>query len=277
MTSDRKSGSNHPTRIIFLHHSTGWHIWNGNRGTVLSGIIGKLSKRLSYKFYSKAALPELFERYNKKYKTDYVINELTFPKKTPYGWNNYPFDYYNIWVKNSGPEHFIEEPTLEILAKKFQVIVLKHCFPVCNIQADKDASDVNSDFKSPGNYKLQYSALKRKMSEFPDTKFIVFTGVAQVKSQISEDEAIKAKDFFSWVVNEWDLPDDNIYIWDFYNIQTEGGLYFKDSYAVSESDSHPNAAFSGQASELLFNRIIDVIATGGLETNLKGERIPSKL
>ena len=35
-----------------------------------------------------------------------------------------------------------------------------------------------------------------------------------------------------------DQPDDNIYIWDLYSLQTEGGLYFKDEYAVSEKDSH---------------------------------------
>jgi len=49
----------------------------------------------------------------------------------------------------------------------------------------------------------------------------LFTGAAQVKSQISEDEAKRAKEFFEWAVKEWDLPNDNIYIWDFYNLQTE--------------------------------------------------------
>jgi hypothetical protein len=74
------------------------------------------------------------------------------------------------------------------------------------------------------------------------------------------------------VITEWDLPDDNIYIWDLYNLQTEGGLYFKDSYAYSVNDSHPNAVFSGNVVELLFNRIIDIIESDGRKTTLTGEK-----
>ena len=110
------------------------------------------------------------------------------------------------------------------------------------------------------------------MSEFPDTKFILFTGAAQVKSQISEDEAKRAKEFFEWAVKEWDLPNDNIYIWDFYNLQTEWGIYLQDDNAYSVNNSHPNEIFSGNALELLFYRIIDVIKTNGSETTLVGKR-----
>ena len=89
------------------------------------------------------------------------IEEMAFPKASPYGWHNYPYDYYNIWVKNAGNEPFMEEPTLEILTKQYQVVIFKHCFPVSNIQPDQDSADINSDFKSLSNYKLQYLALKR--------------------------------------------------------------------------------------------------------------------
>ena len=34
---------------------------------------------------------------------------MSFPKPNPYGWNNYPYDYYNIWVKNAGEELYMEE------------------------------------------------------------------------------------------------------------------------------------------------------------------------
>lgn len=259
-------------RIVFLHHSIGQNIWNGNRQTTFSKMIEKISPRLSYKFYKKAALPKLFEKYNKDFNADYSINELTFPKRAKYGWHNYPYDYYNIWVKNGGNNNFMEEPTLQMLTKEFHVIIFKHCFPVCNIQHNRDYADINSDYKSLANYKLQYLALREKLSEFPDTKFILFTGAAQVKSQISEDEAKRAKEFFEWVVKEWDLPNNNIYIWDFYNLQTEGGIYFNDINAYSATNSHPNDFFSGYTSELLFNRIIDVIKTNGFETTLTGER-----
>ncbi len=40
------------------------------------------------------------------------LEEVAFPKSKPYGWNNYPYDYYNIWVNNAGPKPFMKEPTL---------------------------------------------------------------------------------------------------------------------------------------------------------------------
>jgi hypothetical protein len=198
---------------------------------------------------------------------------MAFPKASPYGWVNYPYDYYNIWVKNAGNEPFMEEPTLEMLTKKYQVIIFKHCFPVSNIQPNLDSADINSDYKSLANYKLQYLALRDKLHEFPNTKFILFTGAVQVKAQIKEDEALRAHEFSKWVVEEWDLADDNIYLWDFYKLETEGGLYLKDNYAYSSNNSHPNGEFASKAVQLLFNRIVDVIDNNGLGTNLTGEKI----
>jgi hypothetical protein len=249
--------------IIFLHHSTGGVIWKGNTTSMVTKAAGRISNRLADFIGKKAQLPLLFEKFNAAHNKNYNIKEIVFPKASPYGWHNYPYDYYNIWVKNAGEKPYIEEPTLEMLTKEYKVIIFKHCFPVSNIQADQDSADINSDIKTISNYKLQYLALRDKLHEFPDTKFILFTGAAQIKSDVTEDEAIRARAFFSWVTNEWDLPDDNIYLWDFYKLQTEGGLYFIDDYAVSQTGSHPNEDFAGRAVKLLFNRIIDVVENDG--------------
>lgn len=259
--------------IIFLHHSTGEVIWKGNNSTAISKLAGRISGRLENVLKRQDELPKLFEHYNKESGKNYIIKELAFPKASPYGWNNYPFDYYNIWVKNAGNTPFMEEPTLEMLTRDYQVIIFKHCFPVSNIQPDLDSADINSEIMTLSNYKLQYAALRGKLHEFPDTKFILFTGAVQVKSALKEDEALRAKEFFNWVLNEWDLPDDNIYLWDLYNLQTEGGLYFRDEYAVSAGNSHPNDNFAEKVVKLLFNRIIDVIDNNGRTTALTGEKI----
>jgi hypothetical protein len=235
--------------IIFLHHSTGKVIWDGG----------------------DHSLKQLFKEFNTEYDTNYAIREKAFPKSSPYGWENHPFDYYNIWVKNAGEEPYMEEPTLEMLTKEYQVIMFKHCFPVSDIQADLDIPDINSDIKTLSHYKLQYLALRDKLHEFPDTKFILWTGAALVEGATSEEKALRAKEFFEWVTDEWDQPSDNIYIWDFYSLQTEGGLYFQEQYAVSSRDSHPNDEFAGRVVPLLFNRIIDVIENNGNDTFLNGE------
>jgi hypothetical protein len=79
-----------------------------------------------------------------------------------------------------------------------------------------------------------------------------------------------SRDFFNWVINEWDLPNDNIYIWDFYGLQTEGQLYFQENFFQSETNSHPNNVFSNSAARLFFNRIIDVIESNGSNTSVTG-------
>ena len=259
--------------ILYLHHSTGGVIWQGEKPSIITRAARKVSTGLADALGGKAKLPAFFDKYNKENSKNYLIREMAFPKASPYGWHNYPYDYYDIWVKHAGDEPYMEEPTLEILTRQYQVILFKHCYPVSNIQADKDSADINSDYKSLANYKLQYTALRDKMHEFPDTKFIVWTGAAQVKSAVSEDQAIRAREFFNWVKDEWDLPGDNIHIWDLYSLETEGGLYLKEEYATSPNDSHPNSEFAGKVVQLVFNRIIDVIENNGTRTNLKGERL----
>ncbi len=39
--------------------------------------------------------------------------------------NNYPYDYFDVWVKNVGNNPYLGEPTLEILPKEFDVIILE--------------------------------------------------------------------------------------------------------------------------------------------------------
>ncbi len=259
--------------IIYLHHSTGAAIWQGTKISLIKKAAGKISPKLANVVGKRARLPLLFEKYNKENGKNYLIKEMAFPKVSPYGWNNNPFDYYNIWVKNAGNEPFMEEPTLEILSKEYQVVIFKHCYPVSRIQAENDSADVNSDYKSVSNYKVQYAALRDKLHQFPGTSFILFTGAADVKSNVSEDEAKRSKEFFTWVTNEWDLPGDNIHIWDLYSLETEGGLYLRDEYAVSPTDPHPNGEFAGKVVQLLFNRIIDIIDNDAKGTKLTGEKL----
>jgi hypothetical protein len=251
--------------ILFLHHSVGRVIWIGNTNTRLKTLTRRFSDRLA-----KGELPMLFDRYNREHKTGYRIEDQIFPKASPYGWDNFPYDYYNIWVTHQGEEPYMEEPTLEMLTKEYQVIIFKHCFPVSNMEAGEGPGDIDSERKTLPNYKLQYTALRDKLHEFPDTKFILFTGAAQTASIITEDEARRAREFFQWVTGQWDLPGDNIYLWDFYSLETEGGYYLNEEYASAPDDPHPNAEFASKAVKLLFNRTIDVIETDGHQTHLSG-------
>jgi hypothetical protein len=239
---------NPDAKILFLHHSTGQNVWKGK----LNGL-ASLSMRLG-----SSLVPKLLKEYNKVNGKKYAIYEIWFPNN-PYPIENNPYDYYNIWVKNAGQKPFMEQPTLEMLTAEYDMIIFKHCFPVSNILADDSLPDINSSKKTIANYKLQYNALKNKLKEFPKIKFIVWTGAASVEKATTPEEAKRAKDFIGWVKNEWDEPDDNIFIFDFNQIETEGELYLKPEYAKSLTDSHPNEILSKKAAELLVNRIIEVL------------------
>lgn len=244
--------------ILFLHHSTGKQIWKGGVNKII------------YKFFKTSNVQKWFELYNKTNKTNYKISDRIFPKKQPYGWNNYPFDYYNIWIKHAGLKPYMEEQTLELLTKDFDIIIWKHCYPVGMIKEQNGTPDINSPIKTLENYKLQYNALKEKMHQFPDTKFLVWTGASLVKEATTNEQATRTKEFFNWVRHDWDEKGDNIYLWDFYALQTNGDLYFKDEFARSIYDSHPSDEFAEKVYPLFCQRIVDIIDGNGDNKSITG-------
>ena len=243
-------------KILFLHHSTGQTIWDGG-------------------------VPGWFKKHNLENGTDYSIEERIFPKQSPYGWNNYPYDYWYIWVENEGDEPFMEEPTLEILTGDYDVIVFKHCFPVSDILEDTGNPDITSSEKRLENYKLQYNALRKKMRLFPDTKFIVWTAAPRVEikswrarlsallkgGSAQKANAERARIFAEWVRSEWDEPGDNIFIWDFYELGTEGGIFLKSEYAEAPGNSHPGKKYAENVAPYLCRRIVEVIEGRGDESD----------
>lgn len=224
--------------ILYLHHSTGGVVWKGG-------------------------VPEWLGKYNAENGTQYQAEERAFPKAEPYGWANYPYDYWNIWVEHAGPEPFQEEATLEMLTPDYDVIVFKHCYPVSNVEEDMGTGDVTASDKRLENYTRQYEALKEKMRQFPDTKFIVWTGAALVEGKTPEAHGQRARQFFEWVRDEWDEPGDNIFVWDFYELETEGGLWLKPEYAAGPGNSHPGEEFAKGAAACFGQRLVDVLEGRG--------------
>ncbi len=221
--------------IILLHHSTGGVIWDGG-----------------------------VQAWFEQNAPQYSIMEQWFPGAVD---GNYPYDYWNIWVNHG----VAGDSTLETLTAQYQAIVFKHCFPVSEIDEDTGSPNIASEEKRLENYYLQYNALKAKLHGFPNTRFIVWTGAMQVAGAIDESQARRTNAFFAWVKNNWDEPGDNIYIWDFYELETEGGLYLRPEYASSTDDAHPNAAFAQRVAPLLGQRIVNVLEGRGDSTSLTGQ------
>jgi hypothetical protein len=232
--------------IIFLHHSTGGVIWGGGVSDWISSYNGSNDK-------------------------NYQITEIAYPSDAGYGWANYPYDYWNIWVNNAGPDPYLTEATLEMLTPEYDVIVFKHCFPVSGIGPDTGSPDIASSEKTIENYRLQYNAIKEKLHEFPANRFIVWTGAALTANSTDSESAQRSRDFFTWVKEEWDEPGDNIFVWDFFELETEGGNVLLDSYAASPDDSHPSDAFAATVAPYFGQRMADVIQGLGDSTSLTGQ------
>lgn len=231
-------------KILFLHHSTGGVIWEGGVADWISG-------------------------YNSAQAKSYQITEQYFPSGSPYPWANYPYDYWNIWVNHAGSVPYQQEPTLEILTAQYDVIIWKHCFPVSDIEPDTGSPTIDSETKTLENYKLQYEALKAKMRSFPNVRFLVWTGAAQIEELTTPEQAGRAQEFSTWVKQSWDEPGDNIFVWDFRHLETGGGPYLLPKY--SAGDSHPNSTLGQMAAPWLGRRIVDVIEGRGDSGSITGQ------
>jgi hypothetical protein len=257
---DTRSGGGASMKIVFLHHSTGQGVWLGT------------TSKVSAKIFGKSAVKNWIDSYNRKNNTSYEIEQMYFPTTSKgYPWANYPYDYYNIWVKHAGDTSYQGEPTLEMLTKEYDVIIWKHCYPVGNILPDTGTANVDSPEKRLENYKLQYVALKEKMRSFPNTKFIVWTGASLTEATTTPEEAQRTREFFDWVKTKWDEPGDNIFLWDFYALETEGGSYLKPEYASAPDNPHPTPDFGERVAPLFAQRIVDVINGKGDSTSLTGK------
>ncbi len=234
-------------RIAYLHHSTGGNVWAGG-------------------------VAEAIQAWNAASGKQYAIEELTYPSTAGgYPWENYPYDYWNLWVNHRGGDRELGELNLDDLVARYDVVVWKHCFPVSGIGPDGAAPSVASPEKTIANYVLQYEALKARMRQFPDRRFVVWTGAALVEGATDPASAQRAQQFFAWVKGTWDEPGDNVYVWDFFELETGGGPYLLASNAASSNDSHPNATFSAAVAPLVARRIVDVVEGRGDSGSLTGE------
>lgn len=227
-------------RVAYLHHSTGGVVWGG-------GVAGQI------------------QSWNSGHGTDYRITEVTYPATSGgYPWSNYAYDYWNLWVSHTGASRDRGELNLDDLAAAYDVIVWKHCYPGSNIDPDDVPTDVTSSQQTLRNYREQYARLKDRMRAFPGLRFVVWTQPALLAIHTNAGEAGRAREFARWVKEDWDVPGDNIYVWDFRALEADAdGLYLPTANAASPTDSHPNATLGASAAPGIARRIIDVIEGRG--------------
>jgi hypothetical protein len=255
------------TRIAFLHHSTGEVVWKGG-------------------------VPQFIQAWNSAHSTKYAITELDYPNaagghtrlrkllpsrifnkliRDHYPWDNQPYDYWNLWVAHTGENRDRSEMNLDDLARSYDVIVFKHCYPVSHVKSDDGSPSVSSSKQTLANYKLQYEALKMRMHQFPRTRFIVWTGPALTQDVTNLEDAERARQFSTWVKETWDEQGDNIFVWDFRELETGGGLFLKSENALDPKDPYPTKELAAKIAPLLGQRIVEVIEGRGDSSSLTGK------
>lgn len=237
-------------KVVFLHHSTGGGV------------------------YFEGNVSEWISNYNSTNKTSYQVTERAYPD-SPYPWENYPYDFWNLWVNPATPCNNNQSGVecIGSLTTKYDVIIFKHCYPGAGIDPDGATSSVSSSSKTLGNYKLQYRALLYMMDKYPGNKFIVWTLAPLHRNATSSDDAARAKQFVDWVKSVWLTEDGkshpNIFVFDFWGIVAETnatpakGLVncLKYDYEGSHTgnDSHPNAAANRAAGPLFAQFIVNML------------------
>jgi hypothetical protein len=235
-------------KIIFLHHSTGSGVfWEGRVGP-------------------------WFENYNSGHGTNYQITDRSYPD-VPYVWENYPYDYWNLWINHQCNNTNPNIACLDKIAQDYNVIVFKHCFPGASILADNGNPLVSSNVKTIANYKLQYRALRALMDSYPNNKFIVWTLTPLHRLDTNVEEAARAREFVNWVKNEWLQEDQkdhpNIYIFDFFGLVAESNptpvngkvncLRYEYEIDHNDTNSHPNTLANETVGPVFAQFIVNTI------------------
>ncbi len=236
-------------RIIFLHHSTG-------------NII-----------YKDGNVPGWIADYNTTQNSAYVVQDRYYPN-TPYPWANYPYDYWNLWVNGSCRADTPNIHCLDQLAADYQVVIFKNCFPVSDIGADTGSPDITSSRKSLENYTLQYSAVRDKLQEYPDTLFIFWTGAPLHRLATTPEKAARARRFADWVKNEMTAGGSypNIRVFDYFDLTagTDNMLRYDYEKSHTGSDSHPNGQAAADVGPV-FARFIITSAQDFFDTPGSGQ------
>ena len=243
--------------IIFLHHSTGGNV------------------------YDQGGVSNWFANYNSVHSTNYLITEKAYPN-TPYPWENYPYDYWNLWINSSCNNADPDIECLNKLCADYNVIIFKHCFPGADIVANIGSPSVSSSVKCLANYKLQYKALRDLMDSYPDNKFIVWTLAPLHRLATSVENAARAREFVEWVKNDWLTEDGkahpNIYIFDFFGLVAESSptpangrvncLKYDYERSHTSNDSHPNLLANQTVGPIFAQFIVNTIQDQGTPTNI---------
>jgi len=134
------------------------------------------------------------------------------------------------------------------------IIMFKPCFPNSDIGAEgtPPGNPLEKD-RTVWNYKSVFAHLKEQFSKAPGKSFIYVTAPPLVPTETSVENANRAREFNDWVKNDF-VADymkrtgmENFRVFDLFDILADSSNCLQPAYRRSETNSHPNANGSREA------------------------------
>lgn len=229
-------------KAVFLHHSTGTHIFGPNGSTV--------------------SVPDEIKKYNKRnnFPSELFVSmdEMAWPT-TEMIWNNEWYrwndifqnkDVYKWGFKKLIPDFNSSNRMWKRFLKKYPIIIIKSCFPSSQMVSESSSQDTSDlKIKTIENYKTIWLKMMRYFRTYPNNFFVIWTNAPLARGATTAESARLSKAFCKWAKDtlatgkDAVLPDfpSNVYIFDFFDLMTgEDGIAL-DSMVQSAADSHPNS------------------------------------
>jgi hypothetical protein len=214
---------------IFMHHSTGDNIWGPNGST--TSIPLEMTKYNTTNGYTGADAVNMTSSW--------------WPDGVNSG-NNEWYYWHNIFENKD-----LTNSDIRPILSANKIIVIKSCFPSSDIDSRGHASDTLSpQNKTIYNYKWHWRHIVKVMKKHPENFFAIWTNAPKVAGQTDAAAAGLSKSFCKWAKDTLAKGLDpvigsfpkNIFVFDYFAKLTDATGYLKSTYAVSSSDSHPNAS-----------------------------------
>lgn len=134
------------------------------------------------------------------------------------------------------------------------IIMFKPCFPNSNIIGDGTLpGNPHEKDRTIWNYKSVFENLRERFSKTPRKVFIYITAPPLVPGETSAENAGRAREFNNWVKNDF-IADyrkqhgpANFWVFDLFDVWADSSNYLKSEYRKSDTNSHPNAEGSREA------------------------------
>ena len=205
------AGLGTPTRILFMHHSTGANLIR--EGGVREGLAA-LSFELSDHGYNEDGLSDALGRPTG---TNFAVPD---DNTDPDGWAA-------IFAQP------VTAPPSNTLSRMldYDVIVFKSCFPTSNITDDEMLA----------NYETYYRAIRSVVDQHPDHLFIAFTPPPLVPNETEPANALRARRWAQYLTSEeYAGGRRNLAVFDFFSLLAGSDNVLRQEYRGDEWDSHPN-------------------------------------